>query len=271
MKKFNNILATVVAFVIGLIFVFPVIWLILSSLKDGSELFTYPLTLLPKNPTFQNFINTWKKMDFMKYTMNTVFVTVIAMVLTVLMSSMCGFALAKYKYKWLKVVFVCFMATQMLPTEVIMAPSFEVINKLGLYNSLWGLIIPTIGTMTGIFLMRQFFISVPDALLEAARIDGANEGVIFARIMFPIAKPAVAILAIFAFRWRWNDYIWPLIVIDDPNKYTLQLALSNLSGELSIDWSTLLSASVITMLPILVIFIICQKRIMNSNMNSGVK
>ena len=271
MSRIKNIIISILCLLIGIIFVFPVIWLLLSSFKPGNELFTYPLTLLPKHFTIENFAVAWQKMDFMKYTLNTTFVTVVATVLTVLMSAMCGFALAKYNYKWLKVVFVAFLATQMLPTEVIMSPSFEVIRRLGLYNSLWGLIIPTIGTMTGIFLMRQFFVSVPTALLEAARIDGANEGMIFAKIMLPIAKPVISILAIFSFRWRWNDYIWPLIVIDDPEKYTLQLALSNLSGALSIDWTTLLAASVITMIPILLVFIIFQKQIMNSNANSGVK
>lgn len=271
MKKLNEILFSILAIIIGIIFVFPVIWLLLSAFKPGSELFSYPLTFLPRNFTVDNFINAWAKMDFMKYTLNTIFVAVIATILTVIMSAMCGFALAKYKYKWLNVIFVSFLATQMLPTEVIMSPSFEVIRILGLYNSLWGLIIPTIGTMTGIFLMRQFFINVPDALLEAARIDGANEGKIFLELMLPIAKPVISILAIFSFRWRWNDYIWPLIVIDDPEKYTLQLALSNLAGALSVDWTTLLAASVITMIPILIVFVIFQKQIMNSNMNSGVK
>lgn len=270
-KRWNELVINIVALSIGILFIFPVIWLVLSAFKPGSELFTFPLTLLPKQFTFDNFISTWTKMDFMKYTGNTIFVTVVATLLTVLMSAMCGFALAKYNYRWLNVLFVCFLATQMLPTEVIMTPSFTVIYILGLYDSLWGLIIPTIGTMTGIFLMRQYYIGVPNALLEAARIDGAHEGKIFFNIMLPVAKPMIAILSIFSFRWRWNDYIWPLIVINDTNKYTLQLALRNLAGALSIDWTTLLAASVITMVPILIVFLFFQKQIMNSNVNSGVK
>ncbi|WP_394921148.1 carbohydrate ABC transporter permease [uncultured Robinsoniella sp.] len=270
-KRKFNILIHVTAVIIGVIFIFPVLWLVLSAFKPGSELFTFPLTFFPKHFTFDNFITAWKKMDFMLYTLNTVFVTIMATVLTLLLSAMCGFALAKYHYKWLNILFICVLATTMLPTEVIMTPSFEVIRVLGLYNSLWGLIIPTIGTMTGIFLMRQFFVTVPDALIEAARIDGASEGKIFIKIMLPVAKSTLAILAIFSFRWRWNDYIWPLIVIDDPQKYTLQLALKNLAGALSIDWTTLLSASVITMLPILLVFVLCQKRIINANTSSGVK
>ncbi len=271
MKSIEKIIYTILAILIGVTFVFPVVWLLLSSFKPGNELFSYPLTFLPKTFTIGNYQDAWANLDFMRYTLNTTFVTVVATVLTIVISSMCGFALAKYNYVWLNVFFIAFLSTQMLPTEVIMAPSFEVIYRLGLYNSLWGLIIPTIGTMTGIFLMRQFYIAVPTELMEAARIDGASEGAIFMRIMFPIAKPALSILAILSFRWRWNDYIWPLIVIDDPDRYTLQLALKNLAGSKSIDWTTLLAASVITMIPILIVFAIFQKQIMDSNATSGVK
>ena len=183
----------------------------------------------------------------------------------------CGYALAKYKYKWLNVLFMCLLATTMLPTEVIMSPSFTVLNTLGLYNSLWGCIIPTVGTMTGVFLMRQFFITVPTELMESARIDGANEGSIFVRIMLPICKPQIAILAIFSFQWRWNDYIWPLLALSDPKKYTLQLALRTLSGAEAVNWTVLLSTAVLSMIPILIVFIVFNKQIMNANMSSGVK
>lgn len=271
MKKTKVILINVLALSIGFLFILPVIWLVLSAFKPGNELFSFPLTILPETFTLDNFIDAWNKLDFMTYTINTMFVTLIATILTIVFSAMCGFALAKYKYRWMNILFLCLLTTTMLPTEVIMAPSFEVIKMLGLYNSLWGLIIPTVGTMTGIFMMRQFFVTVPDALIEAARIDGAHELKIFINLMLPLAKPVIAILSIFSFRWRWNDYIWPLIVIDDPSKYTLQIALKNLVGALSIDWTTLLAASVITMVPILIIFIVFQKYIMDSNMNSGVK
>ena len=150
-----------------------------------------------------------------------------------------------------------------------MRPSFTVLYKLGLYDSLWGCIIPTVGTMTGVFLMRQFFITVPNELI--ARIDGANEGRIFTSLMLPICRAQVAILAIFSFRWRWNDYIWPLLALRTPEKYTLQLALRTLSGAEAVNWTVLLSASVITMIPVLIVFIIFNKQIMTANMSSGVK
>lgn len=271
MKQLRKCLMYIIAFAVALIWIFPVLWLLISSFKSGSELFTYPLTFWPANPTWDNYIQAFEQFNFMRYIVNTAFITLVASVITIFMSSMCGYALAKYQYKWLNVLFFCLLATTMLPTEVIMRPSFTVLYSLGLYDSLWGCIIPTVGTMTGVFLMRQFFITVPNELIESARIDGAHEGTIFTRIMMPICKSQIAILAIFSFRWRWNDYIWPLLALRTPEKYTLQLALRTLSGAEAVNWTVLLSSSVLTMIPVLIVFIIFNKQIMNSNMSSGVK
>ncbi|MCH3908047.1 MAG: carbohydrate ABC transporter permease [Sphaerochaeta sp.] len=262
---------SILSILFALIWAFPVVWLVLSSFKPGSELFSYPLTFFPKQGTLANYRLAFSRFNILRYTYNTAYITVFATVITILMSCMCGFALAKYSYRWTKVFFMCMLATTMLPTEIIMSPSFTVIYKLGLYNSLWGCIIPTVGTLTGVFLMRQFFISVPNELLEAARIDGANEGTIFFRIMMPLCKPQIAILAIFSFRWRWNDYIWPLLTLHAKEKYTLQLALRTLSGAESVDWATLLASSVLTMIPVVIVFIIFNKQIMSTNVASGVK
>ena len=270
-SKTSVIVKSVVSLLFALIWVFPVVWLVLSSFNPGSELFTFPLTLFPKDFSLSGYISTFSRYNVFRATYNTAFITFFATVITLIMSCMCGFALAKYHYKWLSVFFMCMLATTMLPTEVIMSPSFTVILNLGLYNSLWGAIIPTVGTMTGVFLMRQFFISIPDELLEAARIDGANEGSSFVQIMVPLCRSQIAILAIFSFRWRWNDYVWPLLALTNPDKYTLQLQLRTLSGAEAVDWSALLSFSVLTMIPVLIIFIIFNRQIMSSEVSSGVK
>lgn len=271
MKKARKICIYIFSIAFAAIWIFPVLWLLISSFKDGSELFKYPLTFLPETPTWENYKTALEQFDFIRYTANTAFVTIVATIITILMSCMCGYALAKYKYKWLNILFFALLATTMLPTEVIMRPSFTILYKLGLYDSLWGCIIPTVGTMTGVFMMRQFFITVPDELMESARIDGANEGMIFAKIMLPICKSQIAVLAILSFRWRWNDYIWPLLSLRSPEKYTLQLALRTLSGAEAVNWTVLLAASVLSMIPVLIVFIIFNKQIMNSNMSSGVK
>ncbi|WP_094548068.1 carbohydrate ABC transporter permease [Petroclostridium xylanilyticum] len=270
-RNIYAILGSLLLILATFVFIFPVLWIVLSSFKPGNELFSYPITLFPKNATVENYINTFNQYDFLLYFKNTFIVTVTSTIITLAINTMAGFAFAKYRFRGRDLLFVAFLSTTMLPTEVIMSPTFTVVSKLGLYNSLWGIIIPPIATPTGIFLMRQYFLSVPDSILESARIDGAKERTIFWRLMVPIAKPVISTLTIFSFMWRWNDFIWPLLVISEPKKYTLQLAISNLSGQFSIDWNTLLSASVISMIPVLIVFLIFQKNIIDSMMSSGLK
>ncbi|KAB8126326.1 carbohydrate ABC transporter permease [Gracilibacillus oryzae] len=269
--RVSTILLTTALYIVAAMYLFPILWLLLSSLKPGSDLFSFPLNFFPENPTLENYSYSWETMEFIKYFVNTLFVAIVTTVLTVIASATCGYALAKYNYKWLGVFFICILATTMLPTEVIMNPTFSVILNLGLYDSLAGLIIPSINTATGIFMFRQYFMSVPDDLLEAARMDGGNEGVIFFKLMLPIAKPVIITLAIFSFQWRWNDYIWPLIVLSDPDKYTVQIALRSIVGADNIDWVLLLSSSIISLVPMILIFIVFQRYIMDTGSTSGLK
>lgn len=269
--KTSKVLLTSALFIIAALYLFPLLWFILSSFKPGSELFTYPLTILPESPTVDNYVNAWTRLDFVQYFFNTLTVAVITTALTIIASATSGYAFAKYNSKWLSFLFICIIATTMLPTEVIMNPTFTVIRSLGLYNNLAGIIIPSINTATGIFMFRTFFLSIPDDLIESARIDGASDGYIFFKIMLPIAKPIVMTLSIFSFQWRWNDYIWPLIVLNDPSKYTLQVALRSLVGAENINWSLLIAASVIALLPLLLVFIVFQRYILGTDATSGLK
>jgi alpha-1,4-digalacturonate transport system permease protein len=266
-----NIWLTALLVLIAALFAFPMLWFLLSSFKPGSELFSLPLTLFPDTWTTSGYHTAWTRFDFWRYFANTGIVAIITTALTVLVSAMTGYAFAKYKAWWLQAFFVCILITTMLPTEVIMPSTFAVIRDLGLYNTLAGIIVPSVITATGIFMFRQYFRTVPDELLEAARIDGVGEFRAFFSIMLPIAKPIAVVLAIFSFQWRWNDYIWPLIVLNDPNKYTLQIALRSIVGADNIDWSVLLSASVISLIPMVILFIIFQRQIMSADINSGLK
>ena len=202
---------------------------------------------------------------------DTIVVALVTTVLTVFASAATGYALAKYDNRWLKVFFVCILATTMLPTEVILAPTFIVIRDLGMYDSLAGIIVPSIITATGIFMFRQFFLTVPDDLVEAARIDGASEFGIFFRIMLPISRPIMLTLAIFSFQWRWNDYIWPLLVLNDPHQFTIQIALQSIVGAENVNWTVLLGASVISILPLLLIYLVFQKYVNGADLNAGLK
>lgn len=267
----RSILPTAVLWAIVVVFLFPLLWFVLSSFKPGGELFTYPLSFWPRDFTFDGWVTAWERVDFARYFGNTLLVATITTVLTVFFSATTGYALAKYRSRWLTVMFICILATTMLPTEVILSPTFAVIRDLGLYDSLAGIIVPSIITATGIFMFRQFFVTVPDELIDAARLDGAGELSIFFRIMLPIARPIVVTLAIFSFQWRWNDYIWPLLVLNDPQKHTLQVALRSLIGAENIDWTVLLPASVISMIPLALLFLVFQKHVMSADINAGLK
>lgn len=269
--KTSTTILTAALVLVAMLYLFPLVWFILSSFKPGSELFSYPLSVLPEHATMQNYLDAWSSLDFVRYFTNTLKSSVITTILTVIASSTCGFAFAKYDMKWLKFFFVCIIATTMLPTEVIMNPVFTVIRELGLYDSLAGIIIPSINTATGIFMFRTFFVSIPDDLIESARIDGASDGEIFMKIMLPIAKPIIMTLSIFSFQWRWNDYIWPLIVLNDPKKYTFQVAIRSLVGAENVNWTVLIAASVLSIIPLVLVFIVFQRYILDSGATTGMK
>ncbi|MGN6199807.1 carbohydrate ABC transporter permease [Humibacter sp.] len=267
----RHLSATTLLWVFAIGFAFPLLWFILSSFKPSGDLFSYPLTLFPKHWTVTGYATAWQSFNFAQYFANTIVVACVTTVLTVAASCASGYALAKYSNRWLKVFFVCILATTMLPTEVMLAPSFLVVRDLGLYNSLAGIIVPSILTATGVLMFRGFFLTVPDEIVEAARIDGAKELSIFFRIMVPVSRPIMLTLAIFSFQWRWNDYIWPLLVLNDPNKFTLQIGIESIVGAQNINWSVLLGASVISIIPLILIYLVFQKYVMNANINAGLK
>ncbi|GAA4080379.1 carbohydrate ABC transporter permease [Streptomyces shaanxiensis] len=263
--------ATTLLWVLAALYGVPVVWFVLSSLKPAGDLFSLPLTVFPDDPTLSGYKEAWASANFSGYFINTIIVCVIATILTVGVSCCTGYALAKYDNKWLKAFFLCILATTMLPAEVMLAPLFLVVRDLGLYNSLSGIILPALLTATGCFMFRQFFLTVPDELIEAARIDGAKELSIFLRIMVPLSRPIMLTLAILSFQWRWNDYIWPLLMLNDPEKFTVQIGIQSLVGAQNINWSVLLGGSVISMVPLIVVFLVFQKYVMNADINAGLK
>lgn len=261
----------VVAIFFVIIFLLPVLYIIFNSFKTNAELFSGEASFFPREWTFESYINAIGKGDFGRYILNSSFVAITSTFITVVINTMAGYALAKYKFKGMNVIMIIILSTIMLPLEVIMVPIFDMLNMTGLYNSLWALIIPPAATPTGIFIMRQFLVTIPNELLESSRIDGAGEWKIFTRIVVPNAKPAIATLGIFSFMWRWNDYVWPLIAISDPDKYTLQLAISNFSGEYAVDWNSMLAMSSFSMIPMLFIFLIFQRQFVQGTATSGMK
>ena len=264
-------LLSALMFAACVLFLFPVLWVIISSFKGRAELFRWPPHILPQEPTLENYFLAFEKGDFVRYFFNSSFIALIGVTLTLTISLMAGYAFAKYRFWGQNILFALVMATMMIPLEIIMIPVFRVIVATKMYNSLWGVIVPAVATPTGTFMMRQAFISIPTDYMEAARIDGAGETRTFVQIMAPLVTPTLSVLAIISFMWRWNDYLWPLLVITSKSKYTLQLALASFSGEYSVDWNSLLAMSVLSMIPTTTIFLIFQKRIIGGLTMGGIK
>ncbi len=219
----------------------------------------------------RNYTELFGKFAFGTYLFNSVFITVVATVLTLLFNSMAAFALSKYQFRGQKTVFLLIIATLMIPPTIVLVPIFLVINAVGLLNSLWGVILPAVATPTGVFLLRQYMLTIPDELLEAARMDHASEWRIYWRIVLPLSAPALAVLAIFSVMWRWNDFLLPLIVLSKSEFFTLQLALNSFQGELNTQWHYLLAMTVITLLPITLVFAFLQRYITTGIASAGVK
>jgi alpha-1,4-digalacturonate transport system permease protein len=219
----------------------------------------------------ENYTDLTDKFAFGTYLWNSVFITVIATIFTLLFNSMAAFALSKYRFAGRKTVFLLILATLMVPPTIVLVPNFLVVAELGMLNSLWGVIWPAVATPTGVFLLRQYMLTLPDELLEAARMDHASEWRIYWRIVLPLTAPALAVLAIFSIMWRWNDFLWPLVVLTKSEKFTLQLALNAFQGDLVTQWNYLLAMTVLTLLPITVVFAILQKYITQGIASAGVK
>ncbi len=261
----------IVLLIAALFTLFPVVWVIISAFKPQSELFRVPMSLFPNEWTFANFISAFRHGNFIVYFSNTVFVAVVATLLTVVINIMAGYALAKYIFPGRDIIFAIMIATLMVPLQVIMIPIFLQLKDLGLLNSVWGSIIPPSATPTGIFLARQYMVNISNSMIESARIDGAKELRIFWKIVLPLSKPIIATIAIFSFMWRWNDYLWPLIVITDNKKQTMQQALANFVGQLQINWSNLLAMTTISIVPVILVFLAFQKLFMTGITAGAVK
>jgi alpha-1,4-digalacturonate transport system permease protein len=223
----------------------------------------------------ENYSDLWSRragnFRFARYLGNSVFVTVAATLLTLLINAMAAFALSKYRFRGRSAMLVLVLSTIMLPSTVLLVPIFLIVAELGLVGSLWGVIFPTIATPTGVFMLRQYMLSIPDELLDAARLDHASEWRIFWRIVVPLAAPALAVLAVFSTVWRWNDFLLPLVILDREEVFTLQLALNAFQGENVVQWNYLLAMTVIAIVPVALVFTFLQRFITAGIATTGIK
>jgi len=249
----------------------PLVWMVSASFMSSGEASTYPPKFLPDQPTIQHYHTLFKNLNLFRYILNSGIVAVSVTVISLFFNSMAGFAFAKYRFPGKDKLFRLLLAAMVIPAQVTMLPLFLILNKLGLVNTYWGVIIPGMASIFGIFLIRQYIFSIPDSLIEAARMDGAGDFYIYWRIILPLCKPILVTLMIFTFMTSWNDFLWPLIVMTRDSMYTLPVALANLMGEHTQDTELMMAGAVITILPVLIVFMALQRYYIKGIMLGGVK
>lgn len=221
--------------------------------------------------SLDNFREGIQSFNFSRYLRNSVVVTVLATILTLIVNSMAAFALSKYKFRGRNTIFLIMISTLMVPVTVVLVPVFLVITEVGWNNTLTGIIVPGAATPTGVFLLRQYMLTIPDELLDSARMDGASEWRIYMQIVMPLARPALAVLTIFSVMWRWNDFLWPFIVLSESENFTLQVGLQTFQSDLTVQWHLILAMTVLTLLPITLVFAFLQKYITSGIATTGMK
>ena len=243
--------------------------------KDTEKTYKIPIDKREKIREFSvqwdNYLDPLRKYNFLLYFKNSIFVTVIATIITLIINSMAAYALSIYEFRGKNIALVFVIGTLLIPLTIILVPVFYVIANFGMINSLWGVILPGAATPTGVFLLRQYMLTLPRELIEAARMDHASEWAIYWRIVLPLSIPAIAVLAIFSIMWRWNYFLWPLIVLSKSEVYTLQIALNAFHGELTSQWNYVLAMTMVTLLPIALIFTYLQKFITTGIASTGMK
>ena len=251
----------------------PFVWMILGSFKPQGELLRVPPTWWPESPTLDNYRSLFSKENFLRYFFNSTVVAVIITVANVTFCSMVGYALAKLKFRGKKLVFGLVMGTLMVPGMVTFVPLFVLVANLGLVDTYPGLILPFLVTPFGVFLMRQFIIELPDDLLDAGRIDGAGELRIFRQIILPLCGPGLATLGILTFLGSWNNFLWPLVVAQTQEHYTLPVALALFSKNQQVtpNYGLLLAGATVVVVPVLVVFLIFQRRFIEGIATTGIK
>lgn len=238
---------------------FPLLWMLSVSLMSGEEASRWPPALLPDRPTFENYRLLFSRLDMGRYAWNSAVIAVTTTLLSLLLNAMAGYAFAKLRFAGRDRLMQGLLAVMVVPSQAAMLPLFLLLKQMGLVNSFGGVIVPGMASIFGIFLIRQHALSIPDSLLDAARIDGAGEFRIFWSLVLPLCKPILVTLALFTFMGVWNDFMWPLIILTGSDRYTLPVALANLMGEHVMDAELMMAGAVLTVLPVILLFLLLQK------------
>ncbi len=254
----------------ALITSFPFIWMVTTSLKPLSESRAYPPTIVPTTISFDSYVRLFTELDFARYLLNTVIVVAIGFA-GMLLVAMAGYGFAKFRFAGRNAMFLLVLATMMIPVQVTMIPTYLILNSVGLTNTLLGVALPTLVGGFGLFLTRQFMTTIPDEMLEAARLDGAGEWRILRSIVLPMSRPILAVLGVLTFITGWNSFLWPLVIATDSDNYTLSVGLSLLNKQLTVSPPLQMAGASLMVIPILIVFVILQRHIVQGFALSGLK
>ena len=271
LQTIGKIVLYVVLIGVALFTLIPFVWMISSSLKLDREVFAYPMKWIPETFRWENYLLIWQKVPMLTYFKNTAFIAIVVTCLQTLTSSFAAYAFAKLNFKGRDVLFLAYIATIAVPWQAYMLPQFIMMRSMGLYDTLWAMVVLQAFSAFGVFLMRQFYQGVPTELCEAARIDGLSEYGIWARIMLPLSKAAIATLVIFTFVGTWNDYMGPMIYLTRDFNKTIQVGLRRFIQENSSDYHLIMAASLVSLLPVSVVFLCLQKYFIEGIATSGLK
>jgi len=270
-KKLGNFLTYAFLFILSVSMLLPFLWMASASLQMDKDVFRFPFRWIPREPRWKNYLLIWKRVPFLTFILNTVKLTTIITALQIFTSSLAAYAFAKLRFKGRDLIFTCYIATIAIPWQVYMVPQFIIMRKLGLGDSHLALILLQTFTAFGVFLMRQFFVTIPGELSEAARIDGLGEYGIFFRIILPNAKPALATLTIYSLVLVWNDFMGPLIYLSSEKLKTIQLGLRMFIAQYSAEYSLIMAASLVSLVPIILLFVFLQRFFVEGVATSGLK
>lgn len=259
------------ALLLALVMLFPLYWMFATAVSSIADLRSGDYGIFPSQFRLHNFVDAWNAYPFDRWFLNSVVIAVVSVALTVTINLFCGYAFAKLRFPGKNILFVLIISTLMVPIQVLMVPQFRIVVDLGGLDSIWGVIVPRAAEAFGIFFARQYFSSIPDEVIEAARIDGAGELTILRRVVLPLCKPLVAVLVIFTFMWRWNEFAWPLIILKDSNSFTMPIGLLFLNGQYSVDWSSLMAMSLVSVIPMVLVFLFFQRYFVEGMARTGIK
>ena len=270
MRKTYKLMPVYALLSLGAVFmVFPFVWMVLTSLKTGADVYSF--SMIPNPATTQNYSFVFTRTDFVRWFLNSIFVAVMVVSSVLMFDTLVGYTLCKMQFRGKQLVFILIMSTLMVPTEMLIIPWYLMSAQLKWLNTYWSIMFPGLITAFGLFMMRQFFEGVPDELLEAARIDGLNELGIYARIALPLVMPAVSALAIFTFLGNWNAFLWPVIIVSNKELVTLPVGLAMFTTENNPEWERIMTAASLGTVPVLAVFMVFQRQIIEGINLSGLK